>query len=92
MRNFFGEIYQKLKSTGTDFPSIADTAARRLRKKGKPWFICINDWLEKAGSAFALSTLLHEQIHVKHGRAAHGPAFQKEKRRLIRAGAFDDLI
>lgn len=38
-------------------------------------------------------TLLHEMVHVKlNGRHGHGPKFKKELRRLILAGAFDDLL
>lgn len=38
--------------------------------------------------------LLHEMIHIRFrgANAHHGPRFQREKRRLIRAGAFDDLL
>lgn len=38
--------------------------------------------------------LLHEMVHVKlqgPGRA-HGPRFRKEIRRLVRAGAYADLL
>lgn len=39
------------------------------------------------------ATLLHEMIHVKMPkRVGHGPKFQRELRRLIREGAFDDLL
>ena len=38
-------------------------------------------------------TLLHEMCHVKlHNKGGHGPKFKKELRRLILAGAFDDLL
>lgn len=37
--------------------------------------------------------LLHEMIHVKHNNQyGHGKRFQKERRRLILAGAFDALL
>ena len=89
---FFRGSLPKTKVYWYRFPKHRRYGCTAFTKEGEPWFICINAWLEKAGTAFALSTLLHEQIHVKYSRAAHGPVFQKEKRRLIRAGAFDDLI
>ena len=37
--------------------------------------------------------LIHEMCHVKlNNVGGHGPKFQKEKRRLILAGAFDDTL
>lgn len=42
-------------------------------------------------------TLLHEMVHLKldgtpeHERNHHGPAFEKEMRRLARAGAFKGI-
>jgi hypothetical protein len=39
------------------------------------------------------TTILHEMVHVKlHGRGGHGHLFQKERRRLILMGAFDEFI
>ena len=39
------------------------------------------------------TTILHEAVHVKlMGKHGHGPKFKKELRRLILAGAFDDLL
>lgn len=38
-------------------------------------------------------TILHEMIHVKlNGRGGHGPRFQKELRRLVKAGAFNQWL
>lgn len=42
------------------------------------------------GLALWRIVLLHEMIHVKH--SGHGKKFQREKKRLIRAGALDNLI
>jgi hypothetical protein len=46
------------------------------------------------GRAIFRIVLLHEMIHMRFRgcRAQHGPRFQKEKRRLILEGAFDDLL
>jgi hypothetical protein len=40
------------------------------------------------------ATLLHEMAHVatKDEKQDHGPLFRKEMRRLMRLGAFDDLL
>ncbi len=46
------------------------------------------------GRAIFRIVLLHEMIHMKFRGSGvhHGPRFQKEKRRLILDGAFDDLL
>ena len=43
---------------------------------------------------FALLSLLHECVHVKVGRTrpVHGKSFKRERRRIILAGALDDLL
>ena len=39
------------------------------------------------------ATLLHEMIHVKDScKGGHGPRFKRELRRLILAGAFNELL
>lgn len=40
------------------------------------------------------STLLHEMCHIAtpDEQLEHGPRWRKELKRLIRAGAFDDLL
>lgn len=53
--------------------------------------ILINKNLKNA-SCYALQTLLHEMIHMKKPRAMHGPAFHKEKLRLLKAGAYNDIV
>lgn len=73
----------------------------RLLKASYPTYICLNphfkDW-PKTNEA----TLLHEMCHVKlhtlcaqtgkRPGASHGPQFKAELRRLILAGAFDELL
>lgn len=73
----------------------------RLNKASYPNYICLNplfrDWI-KTNEA----TLLHEMCHVKlhtlcaqtgkRPGASHGPQFKAELRRLILAGAFDELL
>lgn len=39
------------------------------------------------------SSLLHEMVHLEgRGRDSHGPAFKRRVRRLMKLGAFDDLV
>lgn len=39
------------------------------------------------------STLIHEMAHMRlPDPVEHGPRFKKEMRRLLRAGAFDDIV
>lgn len=51
---------------------------------------------DKGGTAvddFVLICLLHAMIHLSlPALSEHGPDFDKEKRRLMRAGAYDDLL
>lgn len=56
-------------------------------------YIAINGRL-KNWAEVAMMALLHECIHVRfpYEKEDHGEAFKKEKRRLIVAGALDDLI
>ena len=54
-------------------------------------FICINQHFEM-WSKVVDQNILHEMIHVKVFDNGHGKKFQKEKRRLLFAGAFDDLL
>jgi predicted SprT family Zn-dependent metalloprotease len=54
--------------------------------------IVINPDLEDWGQV-AQQTVLHEMCHVRLTRSHnHGPRFQKELKRLIKAGAFDSLL
>lgn len=53
--------------------------------------ILVNRNLEKSG-CYALQTVLHEMIHVFKPKALHGPEFRKEKLRLLKAGAYNDIV
>ena len=61
--------------------------------KGRTLFIAINDKLRPFGDLAEL-VLIHEMVHVKYplDRNDHGPVFQKECRRLIKAGALDGIL
>lgn len=62
--------------------------------KGKPIYIALNNKLNRMGEEISRLTLLHEMVHVSMGSrgAPHGPLFHEEKRRLIKAGALDDIF
>ena len=64
-----------------------------IAKGGRILFIAINDKLRKFEDLAEL-VLLHECIHVKYPLDPddHGPRFQKERRRLIVAGAIDEIL
>jgi predicted metal-dependent hydrolase len=64
------------------------------RKNHRAHYIVINEKLRKLGSDVAELVLIHETIHARHPRKAgdHGKVFEKERRRLILAGAVDHLI
>ena len=51
----------------------------------------LKDWL-----CTSLITLLHEMIHVSNGalreKDSHGKIFQRERQRLVKAGAFTRLL
>jgi hypothetical protein len=73
---------------------------RKVNKHGVTMFdqgttrstaILVNKNLKNA-SCYALQTLLHEMIHMKKPRAMHGPAFHKEKLRLLKAGAYNNIV
>jgi hypothetical protein len=57
--------------------------------------IVVQPWLKRSGK-FTLFALLHEMVHLKlysQGLdAGHGPRFNRELRRLYRAGAFDNIF
>ena len=61
---------------------------------GRPMYIVLNEKLRAIGQDVSEMTLLHEMIHVKYPKDKdnHGKVFKKERRRLILAGAFDELI
>ena len=55
-------------------------------------YIYLNNRL-KTFDCYLRSTLLHEMCHVKlANRGGHGPKFKKELKRLMRLGAFDDIL
>jgi len=61
-------------------------------KTNRVKFIALNSRIAKWKDA-SLITLLHEMVHARYPRSEdHGPLFKKERRRLIVAGAFDELI
>ena len=75
----------------------------KLREKYKdeiktdrlPIEISINKQFQKGlgGYELAITTLVHEMIHVSiGGKYYHGPKFRKEKKRLLRAGILDRCI
>jgi hypothetical protein len=54
--------------------------------------ILLNPFFKKWTDIIKMN-ILHEAIHVKmDGRVRHGKKFQREKRRLILAGAFDNHL
>ncbi len=57
-------------------------------------YIVLNNKLKRVGKDVSCLVLLHEMLHVKLEGSddGHGRLFHKEKRRLLLAGAFDDLI
>ncbi len=64
-------------------------------KNHRAAFITVNQKLHRQGwSCTEHVTLLHEMVHVSIGptKDSHGKEFQKQKRRLIVAGAFDDIL
>lgn len=82
---YFRKMPKSLRYVRYGYTAIPD--------KGDAEYIVINKelihWYE-----IARIVLLHEMIHVRypHIEPDHGKLFQKEKRRLIIAGAFDNLI
>ena len=46
----------------------------------------------KESRQYAIQTLVHESIHVAKPSAGHGPAFEKEKKRLYDAGAYLHIV
>lgn len=67
------------------------TCAATFYEDGIPIGIAIRYYKHK-GVQYVKTDLLHEMIHVSKPRANHGPAFKKELRRLMDAGAFDNLV
>jgi hypothetical protein len=67
------------------------TCAATFFEDGVPIGIAIRYYKNKSTNYFK-TDLLHELIHVANPRASHGPAFKKELRRLMAAGAFDNLL
>jgi hypothetical protein len=53
--------------------------------------LTVSNLLKKSlGVHQSVITLLHEMMHVSiGGKYKHGPKFRKEKKRLLRAGAYD---
>lgn len=57
-----------------------------------PFYILLNEEF-KIWNNTNYTTLLHEMIHVKLlGKHGHGKKFQKEKVRLLKAGAFTPYL
>ena len=57
--------------------------------------IVLQPWLRRSGKV-SIYALLHEMVHIKLYAlgldAGHGPRFDKETRRLYKAGAFDNIL
>jgi hypothetical protein len=62
------------------------------RQRAFTGVISLADWMKPYWQVWQM-TLLHEMVHAKlHGTPGeHTPAWQREMRRLARAGAFDKL-
>ena len=63
-------------------------------RRNRALYIVLNKKLKGLGKEVSCLVLLHEMLHVKleGSDSGHGRLFHKEKRRLLLAGAFDDLI
>ena len=57
----------------------------------KPTAIVIHYFPGKS-TLYIKADLLHEMIHVSKSRAEHGNVFKKERRRILLAGAFDNIL
>lgn len=102
----FYEVYNSIYFNGT-LPKIK-VYHRKLKPKTYGWtafdvksrravYIGVSETLHRQGwQCTELVTLLHEMVHVSMGpvseKEGHGKEFQKRKRKLIVAGAFDDLL
>ena len=71
-----------------------DTYGYTFRFRGAKYttHICLNPKF-KGYQTLLAKILLHEMVHVKlNNKYGHGPRFKRELKRLILAGAFDDLL
>jgi len=59
--------------------------------RSRIYFIAINNCLRRF-TELAEVVLLHEMIHARYPQIGHGSVFQKERRRLVKAGALDEII
>jgi hypothetical protein len=66
------------------------TCAITLIEDGKAYAIIVKKTRGKTW-AYIKADLLHEMVHVKNPRLAHGPRFQKEMLRLAQIGAFKGI-
>ena len=85
MRIYYGPLKEK-----TPFKYGVTAFTRRNRAL----YIVLNKKLKGLGKEVSCLVLLHEMLHVKleGSDSGHGRLFHREKRRLLLAGAFDDLI
>ena len=67
------------------------TCAATFFEDGKPIGIAVRYYKHKSTNYFK-ADLLHEMAHVANPRANHGRAFKREMRRLMMAGAFDNIL
>jgi hypothetical protein len=67
------------------------TCAATFFEDGHPIGIAIR-YYETKNFGYIRADLLHELIHVARPKAGHGRAFKQELRRLMMAGAFDDIL
>ena len=80
---------------------VSDVRFGRIRPKGAgetsffsdcPPIITVDRQLMSHGR-FVRMVLLHEMVHASaHHDVAHGPKFVKRIKRLVRQGAYDDLL
>lgn len=78
-------VFRRQKDAGEWVLYTDDTQAIFIAsRKEQPWIV----WV----------ALLHEMIHVhqeglcNYDHLTHGPSFQKDKRRLLRTGAYDSHV
>jgi predicted metal-dependent hydrolase len=64
-----------------------------ISKCNRAMYIALNNKLKMLGQDISLITLLHEMVHSAFPQDCnHGKKFKKETRRLLLAGAYDDLL
>lgn len=97
-RKYFGGMcpdievyYEPMKPAGRGKDVKSGYTA--INHEGRVMFIAINVKLREFED-FAEAVLLHEMIHTRFpkDKQDHGSVFRNERRRLIVAGAIDDIV